>query len=114
MNTANSPTGAPAAANRVSISAVLAAEGEDVTEALARAGIVDPVAIPVQAEPEEGFLGDGVTPNLTGVLEAHEADGPGAGSGPPPAAAQPARPATAMLPPERGLQAFAPVRRRRP
>ena len=103
----------------MSIRAVLAHDGEDVTQALARAGIVDPVAIPVQAEPVGGCLGDGITPNLTGVLEPDEAeeDGPGiaAVSAPPPLdAARSARPAAAMLPAERGMQAFAPIRKRRP
>jgi hypothetical protein len=113
----------PAAANRVSIRAVLAADGEDVTQALAQAGIVDPVAIPVHVDAVDGFLGDGITPNLTGVLEpdAAEDDGPGndalessagrAQAGPD---ARSAQPGTAMLPPERGMQALAPVRKRGP
>ena len=71
---ADSPADKLTAMNRVSIRAVLAAEGEDVTEALARAGILNPVAIPVlldeeDAHPAGHLLGDGITPNLTGVLE---------------------------------------------
>jgi hypothetical protein len=110
-------SGGPAAANRVSIRAVLARDNEDVTEALARAGIVEPVAIPVQADPAEGFLGDGITPNLTGVLEPDETPvddpDPNDGTERPPAGVR-AQPATATLPPEYGMRAFAPVRKRNP
>ena len=70
-----------AAMNRVSIRAVLAAKGEDVTEALMRAGIINPVAIPVvlgdDAHAVGGLLGDGITPNLTGVLELDSDDAAG-------------------------------------
>jgi hypothetical protein len=66
------------AMNRVSIRAVLAAEGEDVTAALAQAGILNPVAIPVllgeDAHTAGAILGDGITPNLTGVLEPDDED----------------------------------------
>jgi hypothetical protein len=120
MNISNMLSGntndAPAAANRVSIRAVLAADGDDVTQALAQAGIVDPVAIPVQADPAEGFLGDGITPNLTGVLEQDEAEdeGPEASEDTAQAAGETptAQRETAMLPPEYGMQALAPVRKR--
>jgi len=109
-------SGGPAPANRVSVRAVLAGDGEDVTEALARAGIVDPVAIPVQLDPACGFLGDGIVPNLTGILEPDEAgdDGspPDADPVQPLADGRSARPATVMLPPGNGMQAFAPVRKR--
>lgn len=122
MNKSNTLSGnaidTPAAANRVSLRAVLAADGDDVTQALAQAGIVDPVAIPVQADPADGFLGDGITPNLTGVLELDEAedDGPEALEDTAQAAAgvPAAQRGPAMLPPEYGMQALAPVRRRTP
>jgi len=75
---AESVTDRLTAMNRVSIRAVLAAEGEDVAAALARAGIVNPVAIPVllgEDAPAAGtVLGDGITPNLTGVLEPDAED----------------------------------------
>nr|WP_294555662.1 hypothetical protein [uncultured Rhodopila sp.] len=84
MNEQNTATGGPAPANRVSVRALLAGDGEDVTQALAQAGIFDPVAIPVQLDPQGGFLGDGITPNLTGVLEPGDAagDGPEPGADP--------------------------------
>ncbi len=75
---AENPTDKLAAMNRVSIRAVLAAEGEDVTHALVRAGILNPVAIPVLLDedaPRAGsILGDGITPNVTGVLEPDDED----------------------------------------
>jgi hypothetical protein len=112
-----------AAANRVSIRAVLAVDGEDVTQALARAGIVNPVEIPVlvgeAAKPAAGILGDGITPNLTGRLEADNADDFGSDSQPrskpagrPNAESRPSGPATVMLPAAGGMQPFAPVRKR--
>ncbi len=109
-------TSLPAAADRISIRAVLAADGEDVTQALAQAGIVDPVAIPVQADSAGGFLGDGITPNLTGVLEADDAEDDGREAAPDAAPthaeALPVQPETVMLAPEYGMQALAPVRKR--
>ncbi len=57
--------------DRISVRAVLVADGEDPGQALAAAGIVDPIAVPVvfgEAAPGIGF-GDGITPNLTAVLE---------------------------------------------
>ena len=66
--------------DRISIRSVLARDGEDVTQALMQAGIFDPIAVPVvlgeAADPAGGILGDGITPNLTGVLEPDEF-GPG-------------------------------------
>jgi hypothetical protein len=120
MNTAHIASGAAMnnlpAADRVSVRAVLAADGEDVTQALAQAGIVDPVAISVQIDSAGGFLGDGITPNLTGVLEPDLTDdgGPGASAdtAQAPPDARPEQPGTVMLPPEHGLQALAPVRKR--
>ncbi len=60
--------------SRVSIQAVLVKEGEDPSAALAEAGLVNPVAIPVLLGDEPhlsgGILGDGITPNLTAFLES--------------------------------------------
>ena len=57
------PVGSRAASNRVSIRAVLAFDGEDVTQALNQAGIFDPVAVPVTLgdaeDPPGGILGTG-------------------------------------------------------
>ena len=118
------PTNSLAAANRVSIRAVLAADGEDVTQALAEAGIVDPVAVPVllgeAADPAGGILGDGITPNLTGVLEPDDPDDTGPSSdtvirpGQTRADAGQDRPITVMLPAAGGMQPLAPVRKRGP
>lgn len=63
--------------NRVSIPAVLVHEGEDPAAALAEAGILDPVAVSVLLDDDEldtsvGILGDGITPNIEAVLEAHD------------------------------------------
>jgi hypothetical protein len=62
--------------NRVSIRAVLVSDGEDLQAALAAAGLVDPVAVPVvlgdEPHPPDGILGDGITPNLTAVLETEQ------------------------------------------
>jgi hypothetical protein len=106
--------------NRVSIRAVLVRDGEDPGPALAAAGIVDPVAVPVVAgdhpDLSGGILGDGVTANLTATLETEQgedaqvaADGEQAIAGRGPRAAQP--PATTTLPPAYGMQPLAPVRR---
>jgi hypothetical protein len=74
----DSPADKLTSMNRVSIRAVLAAEGEDVADALARAGILNPVAIPVllddDGHPSGVLFGDGFTPNLTGVLELDDDD----------------------------------------
>nr|WP_294505160.1 hypothetical protein [uncultured Rhodopila sp.] len=111
LNTSTDP-------NRVSIRAVLAQDREDVTQALALAGIADPVAIPVQAGVAGGFLGDGITPNLIGILEPDDADDDGREGAPEmalaPAEARPAQSETVMPAPEHGMQALAPVRKRRP
>ena len=59
--------------NRVSIRAVLVHEGEDPSAALAEAGLANAVALPVvlgeQLGLSSGILGNGITPNLTAVLE---------------------------------------------
>src|SRR3954447_3738101 len=61
------------AGDRVSIRALLVFDGEDATQAFSRAGIFDPVAIPVTlgnaGDPQGGILGDGMTPNLAGEIE---------------------------------------------
>jgi hypothetical protein len=66
------------ARDRVSIRAVLLEDGEDIAAALIQAGIYDPVAIPVvfgeSPSLPTGMLGDGVTPNLTAVLETEQPD----------------------------------------
>nr|WP_294517077.1 hypothetical protein [uncultured Rhodopila sp.] len=108
--------------NRVSIRAVLAPDGEDVGQALAQAGIIDPVSIPVLTgeDADTGvWLGDGITPNLTGVLEPdEEQDSETAGARPANSVAAAhadwpeTRLRTAMLPQTHGMQPFAPVRKR--
>jgi hypothetical protein len=116
------PTNRLAMTDRVSIRAVLVRDGDDVNRALALAGIVDPVAIPVltgeDGDAFPGLLGDGITPNLTGVLEPDDADDVGpapvitAASDPADRPAAPPR--TEMLPARHGMQPLAPVRRRAP
>jgi hypothetical protein len=106
--------------NRVSIRAVLVHEGEDPGPALAAAGIVNPIAIPVVVGEEldlsGGILGDGITPNLIGVLETEQKDdfNPSPNSQPNqaasrPGAARPAEPVTTTLPAAFGMRSFAPV-----
>ena len=111
-----------AKANRVSIRAVLVSDqGVDIHAALAKAGIFEPVAIPVllgdKPNLSSGILGDGITPNVTGMLEP---DAPEARH------VEPARPEpkassfrkryqpppTANLPAAFGLKPMAPVRKR--
>jgi hypothetical protein len=112
------------AANRLSLRAVLVSEGEDPTAALAAAGIVDSVAIPVVVAEDldlfGGMLGDGRTPNLIAVLETEQDDEPQASAAPQPSSARPAAsasqppgPTTANLPAAFGTQPLAPVRTRR-
>ena len=61
--------------DRVSIRAVLVRENDHGT-ALAEAGLVDPLVIPVMVDGDVDFpahfIGDGVTGNLTAVLEPNE------------------------------------------
>jgi len=61
------------AANRLSIRAVLVYDGQDAAPDLIGCGIFDPVSIPVtDADAAFGsgaILGDGVTPNVIGILE---------------------------------------------
>ena len=126
--------------DRVSIRAVVVADGEDPGQALSQAGIFDPVAVAVAfgESPPDGSFGDGMTPNLTAVVAYDPAEGsdPGAGdredgsrdraantgdrgAGVDPGTARPVdagqSPAASFagnLPPAYGLQPLAPVRPR--
>jgi hypothetical protein len=106
--------------DRVSIPAVLVGDGEDAQAAVAAAGLIDPVAIPALLgdgpHPPGGILGDGITPNLTAVLETEQEDrfdsvsdkDPGSTA----AVADDARPTqgvTTVLPAAFGMQPLAPV-----
>ena len=107
--------------NRVSIRAVLVQEGEDASAALAEAGFSDTIAIPVvlgeQPDLSGGILGNGITPNLTAVLETEQEDESGEAPGAQTDTEQPERgdvgpsgPVATMLPPAFGMQPLAPVR----
>jgi hypothetical protein len=109
--------------NRVSIRAVLVHEGEDPSAALAEAGFADTISVPVvlgeQPDLSGGILGNGITPNLTAVLETEQEDEFDFSSYDAPAtarptadAAQPSGPGTTTLPAAYGMQPLAPVRRR--
>jgi hypothetical protein len=109
--------------DRVSIPAVVVADGEDVSAALSVAGIVDPITLPVvfgdSPEVEGGILGNGMTPNLVAVLETKADDQPDefaleTGSAEP-WQAEPQRDsriASSSLPAAYGIQPLAPVRQR--
>ncbi len=108
--------------NRVSIRAVLVRDGEDPSAGLADAGFVDAIAIPVMLGEEldlaGGILGNGITPNLTGVLETgqREAYELTSYSSPQsarsvPDGAKPSGPVTTSLPAAFGMRPRAPVRR---
>ena len=120
----DNPLAALPAYNRVSIRAVLVREGEDGSAALAEAGFLDSVVLPViegeDGKLDGGILGDGITPNLIAVLETEQTDdsddsgeaGPGsAGSEADDAA--PAVMGTTMLPSAYGMRPLAPVRTRK-
>jgi hypothetical protein len=115
------PVTGGANSNRVSIWAVLAFDGEDVTQALNQAGIFDPVVVPATfsdaGDPRGGILGDGITPNLTAEIEAAEPASftPDAETLPAPTGMeQPSdQTVTADAPTAYGAQPFAPIRRRR-
>jgi hypothetical protein len=107
--------------DRVSIPAVVVSDDQDPSQAILELGIFEPISfqVVVGEEPPD-FFGDGITPNLTAVLEMdQDADEPDAAdqpagmqlgspeSGP----AQQTR-ATAMLPAAYGGQPLAPVRPR--
>jgi hypothetical protein len=107
--------------NRVSIRAVLVNEGEDPSAALAEAGFVETISIPVvlgeELDLSGGILGNGMTPNLTAVLETEQPDGSDASSGTQPGSARTAPdvtpdagPVATMLPAAYGIQPLAPVR----
>jgi hypothetical protein len=108
--------------NRVSIRAVLVHDGEDPGPALAAAGIVNPIAIPVvmgeDLDLSGGMPGNGITPNLIAVLETEEQEdfeySPANRSGltgSQPDAARPVRPFTTTAPPAFGMRSFAPIGR---
>ena len=110
--------------DRVSIRAVVVADGEDPGPALAEAGILDPIALPAvfgEDEPDISF-GDGITPNLTAVVEPDaqpeddQTEDDQTEDSPPDrrSATEDGRPqmVTAALPEAYGLTPLAPVRRR--
>ena len=107
--------------DRVSIRAVLVREGEDPGSALARAGIYDAIALPVvvgdSGDLSGGILGDGMTSNVSAVLETEHPDDADSASynqhdsdGSQTAAVHPAKPGPTMLPAAFGLKSRAPVR----
>ena len=109
--------------DRVSIRAVLVTNGEAPDDALFKAGIFNSVAIPVVIGNDDslsaGILGNGITPNVTAVLEPDPEDDfeclppSQATSGPRhPVNRQPPEPKTDTLPSAYGLQPLAPVRSR--
>lgn len=73
------PLAAMPAYNRLSLRAVIVPPGQDPSAALAAAGIVDPISLPVAftstAEEAARLLGAGATPHLAAVLE-QGGDGP--------------------------------------
>jgi len=104
--------------NRVSIRGVLVHEGEDPRPALAAAGIVNPIAIPVvlgeDLDLSGGILGNGITPNLKAVLETEQHDDFDSSptnqpneAGSQPSAARSAEPVTTTLPAAYGQPSFA-------
>ena len=107
--------------NRVSIRAVLVHEGEDASAALAKAGFVNAIAIPVMLGEDldlsGGILGNGITPNLIAVLETEQEDGISGLPDAQPVSGRPAEhdvrpsgPVRTMLPAAFGTQPLAPVR----
>jgi hypothetical protein len=107
--------------DRVSIRAVLVHEGEDASAALAEAGFADTISVPVvlgeQPDLPGGILGNGITANLTAVLETEEEQAFDPSPGSQPDTARPDRgnvgpsgSASTMLPAAFGLQPLAPVR----
>jgi hypothetical protein len=108
--------------NRVSIRGVLVHEGEDPRPALAAAGIVNPIAIPVvlgeELDLSGGILGNGITPNLKAVLETEQHDdfdssptNQPSEAGSQPSAPRSAQPVTTTLPAAYGQRSFAPIHR---
>ena len=108
--------------DRVSIRAVLVNEGEDPGSALSAAGILDPIAIPVvlgeELDLSGGILGDGISPNLTAVLETQKNDVSSSSrvqANPVRSPADPTQPSgsvTATLPAAFGMRPLAPIRQR--
>jgi hypothetical protein len=120
--------------DRVSIRAVVVHDSEDPGHALSEVGIFDPIALPmVFGEGQPDSFGDGITPNLTAVLEFDQEDGSDPASGnldaapvthnPTPGAqpgtagsspddVRPSRSAATSLPAAYGIQPLAPVRPR--
>jgi hypothetical protein len=110
-----------AAANRVSIRAVLVSPNQDVRQALLDSGILDPVTIPFTLDdgtPQSAMrLGNGTTPNIQAILDMGEAETPPASPGWGPD--DPAQPretqvaGTTATPAAYGLRSLAPIRQRR-
>ncbi|HEX4367088.1 MAG TPA: hypothetical protein VH023_09680 [Rhodopila sp.] len=107
--------------NLVSIRAVLVNENEDASAALAEAGFAETISIPVvlgeYPDLSGGILGNGITPNVTAVLETDPDAAADTSPNVRPSAARPERgdvgrsgPVTTMLPPAFGMQPLAPVR----
>lgn len=69
--------------NRITFQAVLTDGTEDPADALAAAGIFDPVTVPISPgdEPDQGsgIIQGGPVPNLTAVLEEDEEENGGGG-----------------------------------
>ncbi len=115
-------TDTPIGIDRVSIRTVLVREGEDPGAALAVADLVDPIALPVmsgeQPDVPGGILGNGITPNVTALLETEQPDVSGeaskARSGSVRSADRRTRtsePASVVPPAASGIQSLAPVRK---
>ena len=115
----------------VSLRAVVVSDGQDPGVALAEAGILDPVALAMEFDDDPGassrLLGDGITPNLTAVLEMDASEPSNAGFAMPTGQPQDASGSTSAhetgvgpevgttttrLPAAFGIQPLAPVRRR--
>lgn len=116
----NNPLDGIPSFNRVSIRAVLVADGQDPHDALVEAGIHDPVAVRVVLADDHdlsgGLLGDTLTPNLMAVLEPDEpddfADAPSTQPNRANSAALPDRPqrtAVTTMPAAFGQRTFAPI-----
>ena len=116
------PPGTLPAYNRVSIRAVLVHEGEDPSAALAAAGLVNAVVVPVvlgdaSGQPAAGQRG-GIVPNLPAVLQFDAAGSFAAPFGSQPVATSIASasipapaPVTQTLPAAFGGKPLAPIRR---
>jgi hypothetical protein len=109
--------------DRLSLRAVVVPTGVDPGPALAAARIVDPIALPIAfgEDPPDNTFGDGITPNVTAVLEYDPEDAAGTSDlqgGAPGGTAgsstidQPwsAEPSTVNMPAAYGMQPLAPVR----